>query len=38
MRTILDQATHNGVAKKMNESLDDQTKSMRIHFGLPKTF
>ena len=28
----------NGVAKRMNRTLNERARSMRLHAGLPKTF
>ena len=36
MRAVPSKARQNGVAEKMNRTLNEQTKSMRIHSGLPK--
>ena len=38
MRTILGKVKQNGVAERMNKTLNERTKSMKIHSGLPKTF
>ena len=38
MRTILDKARKNGVTERMNRTLNERARSMRIHFGLPKAF
>ena len=37
-KTILGTPQQNGVAKRMNKTINEQARSMRLHFGLPKTF
>ena len=37
-RTIPSKTRQNGVAKRMNRTLNEGAKSMRIHFGSPETF
>ena len=36
--TVPSKARQNGVAKKMNRTLNERAKSVRIHSGLPETF
>ena len=38
MRTVPGKARKNGIAEKMNRTLNERARSMRIHCGLPKTF
>ena len=38
MRTIPGTPQQNGVAERMNRTLNERARSMRIHSGLPKTF
>ena len=38
MRTIPGKARQNGIAERMNRTLNERARSMRIHCGLPKTF
>ena len=38
MRTVPGKARKNGVAERMNRTLNERARSMRIHSGLPKTF
>ncbi|XP_069154482.1 uncharacterized protein [Solanum lycopersicum] len=38
MRTVPGKARKNGIAKRMNKTLNERERRMRIHFGLPKTF
>ena len=38
MRTVPDKARQNGIAERMNKTLNERARSMRIHCGLPKTF
>ena len=35
-RTVPDKARQNGIAERMNETLNERTRSMKIHYGLPK--
>ena len=37
MRTVPGKARKNGIAERMNRTLNEHAKSMRIHCGLPKT-
>ena len=37
MRTVPGKARKNGIAERMNRTLNERARSMRIHFGLPKT-
>ena len=37
-RTIPGKARQNGIAEMMNRTLNERARSMRIQFGLPKTF
>ena len=37
-RTVPGKARQNGVAKRINRTLNEQSKNMRIHSGLPKAF
>ena len=38
MRTIPGKARQNGIAERMNRTLNERARSMRIHCGLLKTF
>ena len=38
MRTVPNKARQDGVAERMNRTLNELSRSMRIYFGLPKTF
>ena len=38
MRTVPGKARHNGIAERINKTLNEHARSMRIHCGLPKTF
>ena len=37
MRTVSGKARQNGIAERMNRTLNERARSMRIHYGLPKT-
>ena len=37
MRIIPGKARQNGIAERMNKTLNERARSMRIHCGLPKT-
>ena len=37
MRTVPGKARQNGIAERMNITLNERARSMRIHYGLPKT-
>ena len=37
-KTILGTPQQNGVAERMNRTLNERARSMRLHAGLPKTF
>ena len=37
MRTVPGKARKNGIAERMNRTLNERARSMRIHCGLPKT-
>ena len=37
MRTVPGKARRNGIAERMNKTLNERARSMRIHCGLPKT-
>ena len=37
-KTIPGTPQQNGVAKLMNKTLNERTRSMRLHAGIPKTF
>ena len=37
-KTIPGTPQQNGVAKRINRTLNERAKSMRLHAGLPKTF
>ena len=37
-KTILGTPQQNGVAERMNRTLNEHARSMRLHTGLPKTF
>ena len=37
MRTVFGKARQNGIAERMNRTLNERARSMRIHCGLPKT-
>jgi transposase InsO family protein len=36
-KTILGTPQQNGMAERMNRTLNDHSRSMRLHVGLPKT-
>ena len=38
IRTFLGKARQNGIAERINKTLNELARSMRIHCGLPKTF
>ena len=38
MRTVTGKTRQNGIAERMNRTLNKRARSMRIHYGLPKTF
>ena len=38
IRTIPGKARQNGIAERMNRTLNERARSMRIHSGVPKTF
>ena len=38
MRTVPGKARENGIAERMNRTLNERARSMRIHCGLPKAF
>ena len=38
MRTVPGKARQNGIGERMNRTLNERTRGMRIHCGLPKTF
>ena len=38
IRTVPSKARQNGIAERMNRTLNERERSMRIHCGLPKTF
>ena len=38
MRTVPSKARHNGIAERMNITLNERARSIRIHGELPKTF
>ena len=38
MRTVPSKAKQNGVAERMNRTLNKRTRSLKIYFGLSKTF
>ena len=38
MRTVPGKARQNGITERMNKTLNERSRSMRIHCGLPKTF
>ena len=38
IRTIPGKARQNGIAERMNRTLNERARSMRIHSGLPKAF
>ena len=38
MRTVPGKARQNGIVERMNKTLNERARSMRIHCGLPKTF
>ena len=38
MTTVSGKARQNGIAERMNRTLNERARSMRIHCGLPKTF
>ena len=37
-KTILETPQQNGVVERMNRTLNEYARSMRLHAGLPKTF
>ena len=37
-KTILGTPQQNGVAKRMNRTINERARSMRLHSGLPKMF
>ena len=37
MRTVLGKARQNGIVERINRTLNERARSMRIHCGLPKT-
>ena len=37
-KTIPGTPQQNGVAERMNRTLNEHARSMRLHVGLPKTF
>ena len=37
IRTVPGKARQNGIAERMNRTLNERARSMRIHCGLPKT-
>lgn len=37
-KTILRKPQHNGVAKRMNTTLNERARGIRIHVGFPKMF
>ena len=37
-KTILGTPQQNGVAERMNRTLNERSRSMRLHVGLSKTF
>ena len=37
MRKVLGKARQNGIAERMNRTLNERARSMRLHCGLPKT-
>ena len=37
MRTVPGKARQNGIAERMNRTLNERARSMRLHCGLPKT-
>ena len=37
-KTILGTSQQNGVVERMNKTLNERARSMRLHTGLPKTF
>ena len=37
MRTVPGKARQNEIAERMNRTLNERARSMRIHWGLPKT-
>ena len=38
MRTVLGNPKQNGVAERMNRTLNERVRSMRLHAGLPQMF
>ena len=38
IRTIPDKTRQNGIVERMNRTLNERARSMRIHSGLPKPF
>ena len=38
MRTVPGKARQNGITERINKTLNERARSMRIHCGLPKTF
>ena len=37
IRTVPGKARQNGIAERMNKTLNERARSMRLHCGLPKT-
>ena len=37
IRTVPGKAMQNGIAERMNKTLNERARSRRIHYGLPKT-
>lgn len=37
-KTILDIPQQNGIAERMNQTLNERARNMRLHVGLPKCF
>ena len=38
MKTVPNMVRQNGIAERMNRTLNERVRSMRIHSGLPRTF
>lgn len=38
MRTVPNRPQQNGIAERMNRTLDERARAMRLHVGLPKMF
>jgi len=38
IKTIPKTSKHNGVGERINKTLNERAKSMRVHAWLPKTF